>query len=195
MRDDDPEDAADTGSGSGAKHSGFVPEPSQPPMDAPALERLKLEGQRVRNTSKPFASYVHNEEMDSGGTPFLRDTPFGDNTPGIFGGETPFFVQETRGFDFEMDDTEGIPTGLPNLLDLAPVATPAPEPRVIAPEPPPEPAVATVRVETVVETVVVHADEAAIEARIRDQQRIAFSVGVLVASVLWGLLLFLALRA
>lgn len=74
--------------------------------------------------------YVHNEvtvEEPTGGVPWatpdegvLRDNPFGA-TP--FGGETPFFVGGGGGGPaFASDDTDGIPLGLPDLLDLPEVS-------------------------------------------------------------------------
>ena len=195
MYDDDPNEEQQ----GEPEESGFVPESSSPPMDAPELQSLNLKGAKVRETSSPLLDYVSREDPDA--TPVLRDTPFGNDAPGIFGGETPFF-QSTggAGFDFEMDDTEGIPTGLPNLIDLPPApdladidewvpvtedliperSQPVMVQRVLGvdPTPPAPPPV----------------DEEAEKAKLRYQQMVAFSIGVLVTSLLWGVLLFLSLQ-
>ncbi len=197
------------------------PEPSTPPMDAPTLEGLQLDKERVEQTSGPVRRYASNQpvNVDAGGeTPFLRDTPFASNTPG-FGGETPFFMGASdEQFDFETDDTDGIPTGLPDLLNLDDLSVPPlPRPRDAAPEtcdperahaaPPSESDLSKrvdARVQAVIQDAVNHAVEHAITTeRARAAERakskraearmMAFGVGVFMASALWGLLLALAL--
>ena len=102
------------------------PESAEPP-EAPTLEGLHLDKEQVEHTSGPIRRYASNQPQggDVGGeTPFIADTPFAANTPG-FGGETPFFMGATDAqFDFEMDDTDGIPTGLPDLLHLDDLSVP-----------------------------------------------------------------------
>ncbi|MCB9679171.1 MAG: hypothetical protein H6737_28975 [Alphaproteobacteria bacterium] len=194
MSDDDPNDEQP-----GAEPGSFAPEPSYPPMEAPALERLNLKGAKVRETSPPLAGYVAHEEV--AGTPFLRDNPFSDNTPGIFGGETPFFQSEAPAFDFEMEDTDGIPTGLPNLLDLPELEVWVPRQTDVLPDPS-GPVMAEVLgvdgvKEAVEEAEARHAVAVSgLEKKHARELRVAFSVGVIVTSLLWGILLLaLSLQA
>lgn len=101
------------------------------PLDAPSrtpvprLERVKS-GEGLVDPESRLNHYVHNEPPvveSPGAVPWaspdegvLRDNPFG-STP--FGGETPFFTDSGGTTPaFENDDTEGIPCGLPDLLDL-----------------------------------------------------------------------------
>jgi len=152
---------------------GFEPEPSSPPMEAPELERLHMKPEAI--VTGPIASYVSREELPDGDTPFLRDTPFGEIG---FGGETPFFMgSDNPGYDFETSDTDGIPTGLPDLIDLPPAPdnipvdsddTPAGVPRVV------------------------YVSAKPLDPKKQRQDRLVwFSVGVLVTSLLWAILLYL----
>lgn len=130
--------------------------------------------------------YVHNApQADSGGgVPWatageggiLRDNPFGASP---VGGETPFFTGPSdAGGSFE-DDTEGIPLGLPGLLDLPDV------PEVTAiPAAPVAEAVAELDV-TLERTPRISRDPA---LDIRQVQQ-AFAAGLVVASVAWLLVI------
>ena len=59
----------------------------------------------------------------------LRDNPFGASP---VGGETPFFTGPTEAAASFEDDTEGIPLGLPGLLDLPDVPDPPAVPTTAA---------------------------------------------------------------
>jgi hypothetical protein len=196
MIDDDPNE--DPESGPDPTGSDFVPENSSPPMDPPGLEKLNLKGAAVRQQSPPLASYVTRD--DAGDAPVLRDTPFGGDAPGIFGGETPFFQSEAPGFDFEMDDTEGIPTGLPDLHDLSAFEDWVPAPTDKLPEPS-GPVMPDVLGIDVVQEALDEAGERhariveALETRMKFNQLVAGSVGIIVSSLLWGTLLYLALQS
>ena len=106
-------------------------EPPSDPFDAPSrtpvprLERVRSTEGLVDRESR-LNQYVHNEAPVEPpvepsmpwATPdedVLRDNPFGSNP---FGGETPFFTGGGSAPGFELDDTDGIPVGLPDLLHL-----------------------------------------------------------------------------
>lgn len=154
-------------------------------LDPPELERLSLDTDEVAKRTGMVPSYVRNEERTPATeTPFMRDTPFGEG-PGIVGGETPFFTNSAPAYDFEMDDTDGIPTGLPNLYDLpevpdVPVVSHTAETEVVEIEK----VVETVRIERVTDT---RAVERA-EKRGHQNARTAFFLGVIASSILWGIL-------
>lgn len=100
--------------------------PTVPPPRPPALEPLRERTDEIVRKDAPLTHYVrHDTPADE--TPFLADKPFGDHFAA--GQMTPFFLNDAPAFDFDTEDTEGIPTGLPNLRDLPPLATPAPAPR------------------------------------------------------------------
>jgi hypothetical protein len=199
-------------SSSPPEENGQEAEPSIPPMDAPALEAMQLDREGVERTSGPIRRYAANQLLDphpsGAGAEVLRDTPFAANTPG-FGGETPFFMGAAEtGFDFEMDDTDGIPTGLPDLLNLddasVPPLAPAADAAASAPAPDDVAAAVEARVQEVLQAAVNQAVEQAVltdrqNAAERERKRraearmMAFGIGVFLTSALWGLLLALAL--
>lgn len=140
-------------------------------LDAPALERLAASPDEVVPPDAPLKQYVLNEDPPAG---VVRDLPFGASLG--FGGETPFFTNtESSPVAWQPNDTDGIPTGLPDLLDLPELSTPRP----------PTPAPRT--------EVVVQIDRHAVEqARHQGhiQAAVAFVAGAVVAVVAW--LIFLS---
>jgi len=87
-------------------------------MDAPELKAVRAVGPLGEPTD-PLQRYVRHETPSAA---VLRDQPFGSQP--TFGGETPFFTQAeiSPETNWDLDDTEGIPTGLPDLLHLPPEA-------------------------------------------------------------------------
>lgn len=167
------------------------PDPDDRALEPPGLENLRLDADEIARGTGMVDSYVKNEERApvAEETPFMADTPFGTG-PGIVGGETPFFLQnDTAGYDFEMDDTDGIPTGLPDLHDLAryPTEWTPPEEEETLTE---IEIVEKVRVERVTDTkAVVRAEQSGLQRAL-----IAFAAGVFASSLLWGVLLWLLER-
>jgi hypothetical protein len=115
----------------------FEPPPLPPSfseLDPPALEPVREPTDELVKPNAPLLQYVrHQESPGDGATPFLADRPFGDQT--FFGNQmTPFFVNDSApAADYDTDDTDGIPTGLPDLLNLAPLGTAPPPPAARAP--------------------------------------------------------------
>lgn len=172
----------------------FDEDASLPQMDAPALEELG-----AVPPPAPLPPPVHRpppgQDEPSDEPRILRDNPFGDNKPG-FAGDMPFFVESpTARFDFETDDTDGIPTGLPDLknlgaydVDFEPhpndelphVSNPVMASLVLGKEP--------------TEEVTPSAAAPAPDPGVRQTDRLmGFATGVVIASLLWGVIVILVM--